>query len=112
MTPVAPLIERPIGSPVAVNAVGLLVPVTLKVNGMPVCAETVAGLVMTGGPVTDGEDERQRAGADGVGRADGDVGGAGRRGRPEITPVEVLIESPAGNPVALKLAGLLVAVIW
>ena len=33
-------------------------------------------------------------------------------GVPEIRPFAVLTESPAGNPVALKLAGLLVAVIW
>ena len=32
-------------------------------------------------------------------------------GVPEITPVVVLMESPAGNPVALKLVGLLLAVI-
>ena len=32
-------------------------------------------------------------------------------GVPEMTPVVVLTESPAGNPVALKLAGLLLAVI-
>ena len=33
-------------------------------------------------------------------------------GVPEIRPVVVLIVSPAGSPVALKLVGLLVAVIW
>ena len=33
-------------------------------------------------------------------------------GVPEITPVVVLTESPAGRPVALKLLGLLLAVIW
>ena len=32
-------------------------------------------------------------------------------GVPEMRPVAVLTESPAGNPVALKLVGLLVAVI-
>ena len=32
-------------------------------------------------------------------------------GVPEIRPVTVLTESPAGNPDALKLVGLLVAVI-
>src|ERR1700730_11909359 len=32
-------------------------------------------------------------------------------GVPEMTPVAVLTESPAGNPVALKLVGLLLAVI-
>jgi hypothetical protein len=32
-------------------------------------------------------------------------------GVPEITPVLVLMVSPAGSPVALKLVGLLVAVI-
>jgi hypothetical protein len=32
-------------------------------------------------------------------------------GVPVMRPLTVLIESPAGNPVALKLAGLLVAVI-
>ena len=32
-------------------------------------------------------------------------------GVPEMTPVVVLTESPAGNPVALKLVGLLLAVI-
>jgi len=32
-------------------------------------------------------------------------------GVPEIRPVPVLMESPAGIPVALKLVGLLVAVI-
>ena len=32
-------------------------------------------------------------------------------GVPETTPVAVLTESPAGNPVALKLVGLLLAVI-
>jgi hypothetical protein len=32
-------------------------------------------------------------------------------GVPEITPVVVLTESPAGNPVAVKLVGLLLAVI-
>ena len=32
-------------------------------------------------------------------------------GVPEMTPVAVSTESPAGNPVALKLAGLLLAVI-
>ena len=33
-------------------------------------------------------------------------------GVPEIRPVVVLTDSPGGNPVALKLVGLLVAVIW
>ena len=33
-------------------------------------------------------------------------------GVPETRPVEVLTESPAGKPVALKLVGLLLAVIW
>jgi hypothetical protein len=32
-------------------------------------------------------------------------------GVPEIKPVDVLIDRPEGNPVALKLTGLLVAVI-
>ena len=32
-------------------------------------------------------------------------------GVPEMTPVVVLTESPAGSPVALKLVGLLLAVI-
>ena len=32
-------------------------------------------------------------------------------GVPEMTPVAVLTESPLGNPAALKLAGLLAAVI-
>jgi hypothetical protein len=31
---------------------------------------------------------------------------------PEINPVAVLIDNPAGKPVAPKLVGLLVAVIW
>ena len=31
---------------------------------------------------------------------------------PEINPVAVSTVKPAGNPVALKLVGLLVAVIW
>ena len=33
-------------------------------------------------------------------------------GLPEINPVAVFIERPAGRPVALKLAGLFSAVIW
>src|ERR1051325_4003161 len=33
-------------------------------------------------------------------------------GVPEMTPVVVLTDSPAGKPVALKLVGLLLAVIW
>ena len=33
-------------------------------------------------------------------------------GVPEMTPVVVLIESPAGRPDAPKLVGLLLAVIW
>ena len=33
-------------------------------------------------------------------------------GVPEIRPVVVFTDSPEGNPVALKLVGLLVAVIW
>ena len=33
-------------------------------------------------------------------------------GVPEIRPVAVLIDRPAGKPAALKLAGLLVAKIW
>ena len=33
-------------------------------------------------------------------------------GVPEIRPVAVLTLNPAGKPVALKLVGLLVAVIW
>jgi hypothetical protein len=33
-------------------------------------------------------------------------------GVPDITPVEVLTDKPAGNPVAPKLVGVLVAVIW
>ena len=31
---------------------------------------------------------------------------------PEIKPLEVLTLNPAGNPLALKLVGLFVAVIW
>ena len=33
-------------------------------------------------------------------------------GVPEMRPLVVLTESPGGKPVALKLVGLLVAVIW
>ena len=33
-------------------------------------------------------------------------------GEPEISPVAVLIESPGGKPVALKLIGVLDAIIW
>jgi hypothetical protein len=33
-------------------------------------------------------------------------------GVPEMEPVEVLIVKPAGKPVALKLVGEFVAVIW
>ena len=33
-------------------------------------------------------------------------------GVPEIKPVVVLIDKPEGNPVALKLVGPCVAVIW
>jgi hypothetical protein len=33
-------------------------------------------------------------------------------GVPEISPLVVLTESPAGRPVAPKLVGVLVAVIW
>jgi hypothetical protein len=33
-------------------------------------------------------------------------------GVPEMRPVAVFTESPEGKPVALKLVGLLVAVIW
>jgi hypothetical protein len=33
-------------------------------------------------------------------------------GVPEIRPVVVFTDSPAGSPVALKLVGLLLAVIW
>jgi hypothetical protein len=33
-------------------------------------------------------------------------------GVPEISPVEELTERPAGSPLAVKLVGLLVAVIW
>jgi hypothetical protein len=33
-------------------------------------------------------------------------------GLPEMRPVVVFTESPPGKPVALKLVGLLVAVIW
>ena len=33
-------------------------------------------------------------------------------GVPEIKPLVVLTESPAGRPVAPKLVGVLVAVIW
>ena len=33
-------------------------------------------------------------------------------GVPEMRPVDVLTESPGGNPLALKLVGFCVAVIW
>ena len=33
-------------------------------------------------------------------------------GVPEMSPVAVLMDRPAGNPVALKLVGLLEAVSW
>ncbi|HTX39902.1 MAG TPA: hypothetical protein VME43_33015 [Bryobacteraceae bacterium] len=33
-------------------------------------------------------------------------------GVPEMTPVEVLTDSPPGSPVAPKLVGELLAVIW
>ena len=33
-------------------------------------------------------------------------------GVPEISPVAVLTDKPAGKPVAPKLVGVLVAVIW
>jgi len=33
-------------------------------------------------------------------------------GTPDICPVNVFIESPLGRPVALKLVGLFVPVIW
>ena len=38
--------------------------------------------------------------------------GPGVVGVPEITPVVVSTVNPFGRPVALKLVGLLVAVIW
>ncbi len=48
MTPVVPLIARPVGSPVAVKPVGLLVAVRWKLKAVPAIPAAVFELVMTG----------------------------------------------------------------
>src|SRR5688572_5204096 len=112
ITPVAALIARPMGNPVAVKLVGLLVPVTWKVKGTPVCAEAVAALVMTGGPVTTVITSVWIPVPVALVALIVMLKVPVPVGAPEMTPVVVLTESPAGNPVALKLVGLLLAVIW
>ena len=48
MRPEPEFIERPAGRPVAANEVGVLEPVTLKLNAVPVVPVAVAALVIAG----------------------------------------------------------------
>src|ERR1017187_10209321 len=120
MRPVALLKESPAGSPVAPKLVGELVAVIWKENGDPTAPDAVKALVRTGvklPPLDPAEVIVMMSVADVEVPAaleaftlTFDVPAA--VGVPEIRPVALLKESPAGSPVALKLVGELVAVIW
>jgi hypothetical protein len=113
--PVLVFTVKPAGSPLALKLVGLLVAVIRYENAAPTVPLTVEALVMTGGgrvivklsvalPVPT---ELVAL----IITLYGLPASVPAAGVPEINPVLVLTVKPEGNPVALKLVGLLVAVI-
>src|SRR5687768_10858120 len=112
MRPVTESIDSPAGSPDAPKLVGLLVAMSWWKNGRSVPPSAVAALVNTGMPTP----SVMTSGCVAVAAALVALIVALKVpltvGVPEITPVVVLTERPGGRPVAPKLVGLLVAVIW
>ena len=112
INPVAGLTVTPAGNGVAVKLVGLFVAVIWKLNAPPVCPLAVVALVITGLPnvivivkVTALLVPPAFVAVRLTLVAPVAVG------VPEIKPVAVLTVTPAGSGLAVKLVGLLVAVI-
>ena len=109
--PVAVLIESPPGNPVALKLVGLLVAVIWKLNATPTWPVAVVELVITG---VAGLIVRVRVAVPvppELAALKLTLELPAVVGVPEMSPVTVSTDNPAGSPVALKLVGLLVAVI-
>ena len=113
--PVLALTESPAGRPLALKLVGLFVAVIWYVKAEPTCpvAEVLLVMIGAGGVAATIVIESVALPVPPAFVAEivvfvvpADVG------VPEIKPVVVLTDNPAGRPVALKLVGLLVAVIW
>jgi hypothetical protein len=112
ITPVLVLTVRPAGNPVAPKLVGVLVAVIWYENATPTVPLALVELVITGKPMMVSVRVAVPVPAllvalnetVDVPPAPVDV--------PEITPVLALTVRPAGNPVAPKLIGVLVALIW
>ncbi|HTX39901.1 MAG TPA: hypothetical protein VME43_33010 [Bryobacteraceae bacterium] len=112
MTPVEVLTDSPPGSPVAPKLVGELLAVIWYEKALPTAPFAVLALVITGGPdVTVTVSVVLPVPVLFVALIVTGVVPAAL-GVPEMTPVEVLTDSPPGNPVAPKLVGELLAVIW
>src|SRR2546422_3159438 len=111
MRPVVALSARPAGNPVAPKLVGLLVAVIGKLNATPTWPVAVPALVMTGvaGVIVTASVWVPVPPALVALRVT--VEAPAVVGVPEMRPVVALSARPAGNPVAPKLVGLLVAVI-
>ena len=104
MAPVLVLTARPVGRPVALKLVGLLLAVIWKVKAWLTVPLAVAALVITGGVVGAGLMVMDRL-ADPVPPALVALMVTpvvlAPVGVPEMTPVAVLTARPAGRPVAL-----------
>src|SRR5688500_12695932 len=110
--PVAGLIDSPVGRPVAPKLVGLLVAVSWWTNELPVPPEACAAPVNTGGRRLSVIVSACVAVAVGLVALSTTLKAPLTVGVPAMRPVVGLTVSPGGSPVAPKLVGLLVAVIW
>jgi hypothetical protein len=112
ITPVLVLTDKPAGNPVAPKPLGVLVAVIWYENALPSDPLALLALVITGRPVMVSVRVAVPVPALLVALNDTVDVPPAPVGVPEMTPVEVLTVRPAGNPVAPKLVGALVAVIW
>ena len=111
--PVLVFTDRPAGSrPVTLKLVGLLVAVIVYENATPTWPVAVRGLVMTGAGGLMVKVNVALPVPPELVALIVTVYVPAVVGVPEIMPVLVSTVKPAGSPVALKLVGLLVAVIW
>ena len=109
--PVAVLIVRPAGSPVALKLVGLLVATIWYVKATPTVPVALVALVMTGEAGLMVRTKVVLPVPPAFAALTVTLEVPAVVGVPEIKPVPVFTVKPAGRPVALKLVGLLVAVI-
>jgi len=113
ITPVAESAVKPGGKVTPVpKLVGLFVAVMMYVKGIPTVPLAVKGLVTTGTP-----GKTDKTSVDGalvplpLVAANVTLNVPAEVGVPEIMPVSVSTDNPVGNPIALKLVGLPLAVM-